>query len=565
MSEEQTHNKQESSTSDESGPEEQSEKKGDLNLNDHIPTPEELLKSLLNKKKLKNGILTLIGTLILKLGISAPIIIMNLSTYLMSYLRSFEPEGKKTLTFGHTYFIQPIAVVSALIISPFVGIIEKKLGLKKTISLGIIFGVLATVILIISHNYFLDLFAFVLFSFTLPFSGVVSGKNLSMYFFSKRGTINGILSLLSSLCNAGFNFIGEFVIINPGKEDVKKEDDGFYDPELSKRVVNLFYFILILMLTSYFISLFLIIPYDIKTFGDPWEEFKKNGKGSEKENEKNDIDDLLLPEEEEISEVIINSSNAEELENIQNKKNDTTKTKEKIKSENEKENKDENENENKDENNENDAKKAEEKKKHRLQEIKKVLKTFRLWRLFLIAAFKMPATNLLMSTWRPIALTKNIKTELLQKIGTFSFISISVAMPLFGFLADKVQYRILICILNTCVTIASFIFFYSYEHENLFFFLIMLMRFIMGGEIQVGNPHFMKVFGLEYFIEIAGIIGLSTLFLSPLCSFLAFYIGKMEEKRDLALKIMYMTGGGLSFVSVILAAFETEEPFNYES
>ena len=138
-------------------------------------------------------------------------------------------------------------------------------------------------------------------------------------------------------------------------------------------------------------------------------------------------------------------------------------------------------------------------------------------------------------------------------------------MPLFGFLADKVQYRILICILNTCVTIASFIFFYSYKHENLFFFLIMLMRFIMGGEIQVGNPHFMKVFGLEYFIEIAGIIGLSTLFLSPLCSFLAFYIGKMEEKRDLALKIMYMTGGGLSFVSVILAAFETEEPFNYES
>ena len=547
MSEDKPQDRQNESTSEESRLNDQTEKP-ELKMNDDSSTPEDLLK----KKKFKNGILTLIGTLILKLGIYSPAIIMNLNTYFMSYLRSFQPEGKKTLTFEHAYFISPITVVSAMISVPFVGIIEKKAGLKLTIFIGIIFGILAVFILIVSHNYFLDLFAFVLFAFLLSFSSVVSGKNLSMYFFSKRGTINGILSLLTNLSCAGFNFIGEY-IINPGSAEVEK--DKYYSPEISKNVINLFWFVLIIIGVCYFISLFLIIPYDIKTFGDPWEEFKKEEKEKKEAKEKmniDSIDDSLLPEEEDFGkEQIIDSSNAEELESTKNK-NDEKNTKEEIKDEN---------NETKED------KKKEEQKKQRTKKMKKVLKSFRLWRLFLINALKIPASTLILSTWRPIALKKEIDTKFCQSLGTYIFISTSISTPLFGFLADKIQFRILICIVSIVVSLSAFFFFNSYRYKNLLCILVMLIQFVDSGEAQTGSPHFMKVFGLEYYIEVLGVIGLSSIFLSPLCSFLAFYIGVIEDekKRDLGLKIMYITGGGLSIISIILTVFETEEPFNYEN
>ena len=124
MSGEETQNKPENSNSDKPEHENLSEGSG-LVIKCESSTFSEELKSLKKNNKFRDGILTLVGTLILSIGTTSTMAITNLSTYLVSYLSYFEPEGAKTLTFEHTYFIDPIATISSLIIIPFVGIIEK--------------------------------------------------------------------------------------------------------------------------------------------------------------------------------------------------------------------------------------------------------------------------------------------------------------------------------------------------------------------------------------------------------------------------------------------------------
>ena len=81
----------------------------------------------------------------------------------------------------------------------------------------------------------------------------------------------------------------------------------------------------------------------------------------------------------------------------------------------------------------------------------------------------------------------------------------------------------------------------------------------------------MKVFGLKYYIEIGGVIGLSRVFMSPLCTVFIFlfetYIAAPEdgqttkEVSDMPYIILFITTGLLNIIAAVLSLFETEEEF----
>jgi hypothetical protein len=78
----------------------------------------------------------------------------------------------------------------------------------------------------------------------------------------------------------------------------------------------------------------------------------------------------------------------------------------------------------------------------------------------------------------------------------------------------------------------------------------------------------MKVFGLKYYIEIGGVIGLSRVFMSPLCTVFIFlfdtYIAAPEgtkEVGDTPYIILFLVTGLLNLISAFLSLFETEEEF----
>ncbi len=167
--------------------------------------------------------------------------------------------------------------------------------------------------------------------------------------------------------------------------------------------------------------------------------------------------------------------------------------------------------------------------------------------------------------WRPIGLNKNIRTEFIQKVGELTFYSYSISTPLFGFLADKVPYRFLLSFVSISSLFCNFFFCYSFNNEPIFLGIVVYMNFIVGAYCQIIYPHYMKVFGMKYYIEVSGIIGLSNAILSPLCSVFAFCIEKYIENKDFAYKIIFNSSAGLGAMSFILGLFESEEEFNYDN
>jgi hypothetical protein len=79
----------------------------------------------------------------------------------------------------------------------------------------------------------------------------------------------------------------------------------------------------------------------------------------------------------------------------------------------------------------------------------------------------------------------------------------------------------------------------------------------------------MKVFGLKYYIEIGGVIGLSRVFMSPLCTVFIFlfetYIATPTGEVNITpYIILFISTGILNIVPAILCLFETEELFSPE-
>ena len=564
-----------------------------------------------DKNNTKNGILSIVGAIFHSLSTGSIIVILAFLTYLISYLRALQPEGQKTLTMQHTYFFGPIFAMTMSLFMPLCGVIEFKLGLQRAIILGALINMIAGAILYFSTNYFLDLFTIFLFGIGNCISIAISGKNAVMYFFSKKGSISGFLSLVASLLNSGINLFGEKVIINPDSIDaypdgiyvnstlmkflvkniVLNENDTninnqtnnnqttgsqerFYPYFVSKNILNYFLFLVACIGISTLLAILFIVPYDQKLA----KKFRKAFKSKKENKENKENKEPLLPDEDEDKEEKNKDENKEE------EKNKDEKNKDEEKNEEEK-NKDE-------EKNINDENLNEEEKKlppegpflepvpnavdlsitaatvnnYTLNHIKTAAKSGRVWRFIIMNLCSGPLNNLILTTWRPIAISHDLPTLNLQYINSYRSIITCVVTPLLGFLADKVPFRILKVILAIINTTAGFLF--SFSFNNIYFFtLIVLMNGVsFSGNLAINPPHFMKVFGMKYFIEISGIIGLTNAIISPLCSFFAFFIEKLkgdDKENDLPYKIMFFSGAALSVVEIVLAMFETEDKFDY--
>ena len=84
------------------------------------------------KRAYIDGMLTLIGSQIHSMGFGSLYALLNLHTYLISYLR-YHQKGEKTLTLQYIYFIGLVMSIIRGFFTPFVSIFENKLGLIKAI------------------------------------------------------------------------------------------------------------------------------------------------------------------------------------------------------------------------------------------------------------------------------------------------------------------------------------------------------------------------------------------------------------------------------------------------
>ena len=208
------------------------------------------------------------------------------------------------------------------------------------------------------------------------------------------------------------------------------------------------------------------------------------------------------------------------------------------------------------------------KKKFNLQLIISALKSRRVLFLFLMGVVSSPLGNFLGSTWRPLGIKKGIPTKYLQDIGTYRPFITCAASLIFSTLSDYCPFRYLYFIFSILSTIVGITFIFTLKSPFFFTFIILLNNVIFTGKMSITGPHYMKVFGLKYYIEIGGVIGLSRVFMSPLCTIFIFlfetYLASPDGKEinETPYLILFVTTGLLNAVAAILSLFETEEEFS---
>lgn len=518
----------------------------------------------------KELVLSLIGNVLERIGISSLSVIGNISSYLISYLRYFEPESRKSITLQHTYFILSVISFTRGLFVPFLGTVESKIGIKGALLLSAGINTIGSLILCFSKNFFIDLFIFFMFSIGTTLNSMLSTRNILMYFNKKRGFLSGILSLVSSLFYVVFNYISEKVI-NPKGEDTV---DNFYPFEVSQKVILYYYLQTAFVGVTSLIEIFLIVPFVQRTQKKIEEENTKKEELVEiNENEEEEHEDLdkYIPKKQnekfkfkdrKISKSSVATIGVHKFEKANSGNNFfSSKSGPLIRAQN------------------NyfyfdlfnqptilviDNKSNTTRKKLDMKIFKTVLKSGRIWRLFLIGLFSCPLNNFICLTWRPVGITEKIPTKSLQLIGGYLFIVTSVSTLFFSFLSDKISFKFLYSILSGISVGIGLLFCHSFKSPLMFTLLILLNSFVSKGKSIIAQPHYMRVFGMGHYLEIGGLIALSHVFMSPLCSFFAYCIEKYIGDKNIAYHFMFSTGGILCILPMILSICETEEEFDFD-
>jgi len=559
----------------------------------------------LDKNSFKNGVLSVIGALLHKLGISSLWVISNLATYLISYLKKYEDADSTFLSLNLSYFFNPILTTTLNIFMPICGILEFKLGCQRAIILGALVNMLAYTILYISHNIFLDFLGIFLFGIGLSISTTLSTKNAIQYFFNQRGTISGVLELISSALSATHNKIAE-TIINPngeepavcekGKEGVCGEENNpkiYYSLELSEKILSFFMLELGCFGISTLLTLLFLVPYDEKAAKKLSKELKKKAQEKSKE-ESNAINDDENKKEDDGKAIIVEDYNRN---TITSKDGEGNKDEALIPDEDKDAPMKIERYEVKEGDNEIDVKAASKDDKSKDKKViaipdtkmgvldtnpisanismsvsavnystahtKKALRSFRVWKLFTLVLCSYLALNLVLICWRPIGVNVGIPTEKLQLIGTINFIMTSIGTPFFGFLSDKIPFRILYSFIAIITSVVGFAFCYSFGSVGLFMVMVCGMNFILGGYIAVLPPHYMKVFGMKYYVEVGGVVGFANVIMGPICSLFAYFVENGVEDKIFAYRIIFITGAAMNIVSLVIGMFESDEEFDY--
>ena len=544
-------------------------------------------ENYLNKNSTKNGVLSVIGAITHKLGISSIWIVANLATYVISFHR-LNDKDNTFLSLNLCYFFNPILTTTLNIFMPICGILEFKLGCQRAIILGGLVIMLGYGLFYISGSIFLDFFSIFLFGIGLSISTTLSTKNAIQYFFNLRGAISGLLELISSGLSATHNKLAEFMINPNGKEaqPLEGSEDKFYDLDISANVQNVFIMELGTFGISTLLTLLFLVPYDEKAAKKLSRELKKKAKEksqeennaineNEDENKKDDAKGLLVED--------YNDQSGKNKEPLlpEDENNEPTKINKYEVVDGDK--------------GDYDAKIASSSGKGRdviaipdtkagaletnpvstnismsvsqvnysTRHTKKALGSFRVWKLFTLVLCSYLALNLVLVCWRPIGVNVGVETSILQTIGTLNFVMSMLGTPFFGFLSDKIPFRILFTIVSAFTSVVGFLFCYTFSVPILFMIMVCGMNFVLGGYIAVLPTHYMKVFGMKYYVEVGGVVGFANVIMGPICAFFAYFVENGVDDKLFAYRIIFITGASVNIVSLVLSIFESDDEFDY--
>ena len=152
---------------------------------------------------------------------------ISFQTYIISYLYHYAQD----LDQNKSYFLTPCFILGSYLFAFLGGILEKKLGLKLSIIIADVIVFLGDALMLCTKLIGLYYVCFIIFGMGYSLTIILLTK-LVCKDSSRKGIMNGIISVGTALGASLYNIIGEFVFINPeGKKTTIKGQ--FYEFEIA--------------------------------------------------------------------------------------------------------------------------------------------------------------------------------------------------------------------------------------------------------------------------------------------------------------------------------------------
>lgn len=450
---------------------------------------------------------SIVATCGIFMGISFILPMGNFSVYLTSYIH--EKQEFVTMYYGlFMTLISTFAMTGGMSIG---GFLELKLGLILTTLSGL-------VIILIGNIFFLNVqniwFCYVLTFVVHLGAGIansLNGKNLALYKPEKKGMLVSGIFALAILFAGPLSLLGE-KIINPDGYTLTGEQE-YYDYKYSSRTYLYFTIGFFTIPLGAIIFLLFIVVYK------PPKKTNTN-EGDLTEENKNISDETPIETDKENNNKneegeIIN----EELKSMSNKK-----------------------------------------------KVKKVIKTFRFWRLSIAQLLLSFSFSFILGTGRTFGAIIGIEGGALQFLMLLQSFALIIIGPLVGFLVDKkgplnlLRVAALICVipgvLLTFFTTVTFFFIFS--------FLLAIIG--MVSMLVCFSPFIMEVYGIQESVIIGGIMNVFSK-LSEIATTVSGFVISLYYTKDEIIKpfrAMYIIGAFCCLVSFVLFLFEKMDKFNYD-
>ena len=197
------------------------------------------------------------------------------------------------------------------------------------------------------------------------------------------------------------------------------------------------------------------------------------------------------------------------------------------------------------------------KRKKKISKNKKIMKAIlskRTLNLIIIEFLFFPTINLITNTMR-------MDLYLHFLLGLLHNIVGCISLLIFAIIGDCIQFKILFFILSLLLSISSFIFIKFYENNALYLCLsLIFVSFISNGFNVIFDSHIMKIYGMDNFIIIWGVIRGS----SGISEIFGIYCNFNLEENSYIYKIIYAVTGIFNLISSFLGLLEGEDKFNYD-
>ena len=412
------------------------------------------------------------------------------------------------------------------------GMLENKIGFLGTTEFGLGVILITNIFFFNVQNIFACFFLIILMGLGAGIATSLLAKNLTFYNPKKKGSISGIIGIITIVLSAAFSFSGE-KIINPGAaaaDNVK----SIYPPEVAQNTYK--YYLIGFIAPPLAAILGFLFLFEYKKEDDPTAYLKDSNNKLEKELY--DVDGNKLENE------VKEEKKEEELPLAASIKSEEELAKEKA-----------------DKNFEKEVDNLKQ-KRHR----KQVVKSWRFWRLTLASLLLNFSVMFMVNTGRIIGAIIGINGLVLQLMGIFQAFGFVIIGPILGYVSDKKNPLVLMRIVSLICVVPGIILDFFLGNSFVFMFSLILYLFGLIGNMVGQTPLIMEIYGIQESVILGGYMATFSKISEFITTVVAFSVSfiYLGDSIRIPYKIIYILSSVFSYYSFYIFMVEEIDKYEYD-